>query len=224
MPQDESRNPDDGFRLNEPAAKIPGGARRKSTRVPRGELKLVARREQLNELLLAHDPKDAESALQQITDQDLPLLRQIAREGAITGVAPRQRQNAIAMLGRFPTHDNVNFLAELAEHGEDFYVRSHALVALGKSGSALAVPILREALAAEEPLEVSSAEGGFEALAGRVGIDVVRAAFAGETRKPILQRGEQLIARLEGKRGPSKGGKTTAQPPAGSRGRRASTS
>jgi hypothetical protein len=212
MPKNASRNPDDGFRLNEPAAKIPGGARRKSTRVPRGGLKLVARREQLNELLLAHDPKEAESAIQQMTEADHVLLRQIAREGAITGVSPRLRQNAIGVLGRFPTHDNVNFLAELAQHGEDFYVRSHALVALGNSGSALAAPILREALAAEEPLEVSSAERGFEALAGRVGIDVVRAAFAGETRKAIVARGEQLIARLEGKGSRPKGGKTTGEP------------
>ena len=212
MPKRDSRNPDDGFRLNEPAAKVPGGARRKSTRVARGGLKLVARREQLNELLLAHDPKEAESAIQQITEADHVLLRQIAREGAITGVSPRLRQNAIAVLGRFPTHDNVNFVAELAQHGEDFYVRSHALVALGNSGSALAAPILREALAAEEPLEVSSAERGFEALAGRVGIDVVRAAFAGETRKVIAARGEELVARLEGKGSRSKGGKTTGEP------------
>ena len=119
--------------------KIPGGAKRKSTRVPRSDLKLVARREELDALLLAHDPKDAENAIQQVTDADHVLLRQIAREGAITGVSPRLRQNAIAVLGRFPTHDNVNFLAELAQHGEDFYVRSwHALVSLGNSGSALA--------------------------------------------------------------------------------------
>lgn len=212
MPNGDSKNPDDGFRLNEPEAKIPGGARRKSTRVPRGDLKLVVRREQLNALLLAHDPKDAENAIQQITDADHLLLRQIAREGAITGVSPSLRQNAIAVLGRFPTHDNVNFLAELAQHGEDFYVRSHALVALGNSGSALAAPILREALAAAEPVEVQSAEGGFEALAGRVGIDVVRAAFAGEKRKAIVTRGDQLIARLEGKGTRAKGGKTTGKP------------
>ena len=213
MPKGDSKNLDDGFRLNEPTAKIPGGARRKSTRVPRSDLKLVARREQLNALLLAHDPKDAENAIQQITDADHVLLRQIAREGAITGVSPRLRQNAIAALGRFPTHDNVNFLAELAQHGEDFYVRSHALVALGNSGSALAAPILREGLAAAEPTEVQSAERGFEALAGRVGIDVVRAAFAGETRKAILARGKQLLARLEGKGSRLKGGKTTGRPP-----------
>ena len=113
MPKGDSKNPDDGFRLNEPAVKIPGGAKRKSTRVPRSDLKLVARREELDALLLAHDPKDAENAIQQVTDADHVLLRQIAREGAITGVSPRLRQNAIAVLGRFPTHDNVNFLTKL---------------------------------------------------------------------------------------------------------------
>ena len=49
MPKGDSKNPDDGFRLNEPAVKIPGGAKRKSTRVPRSDLKLVARREELDD-------------------------------------------------------------------------------------------------------------------------------------------------------------------------------
>lgn len=185
------------FKLNEPAPRIPGGARRKSTRVARGNLDLVRRREQLNELLLAHDPEDAEWALAEIRDEDHALLRQIAREGAITGVTPRLRQNGIAALAHFPTQENLNLLTELAQHGEDFYVRSHALVALGQSGVALAAPVLRDRLAASESLEASAAERGLEALARSVGADVVRAAFAHESRETIVARGKLLIERLE---------------------------
>ncbi|MDP9232405.1 MAG: HEAT repeat domain-containing protein [Actinomycetota bacterium] len=203
------------FKLNEPATRIPGGARRKSTRIPRGGLRPVGRRERLNELLLAHDPEDAERALAEITDDDQSLLRQIAREGAITGVTPRLRQNAIAALARFPTQDNLNLLTELAQHGEDFYVRSHALVALGQTGVALAAPVLRERLGASEPLEVSAAERGLEALARSAGPEVVRAAFVGESRKAIAERGKLLIERLEAKPGTRRAprGKTTGQPP-----------
>ncbi len=217
MANDDSRKKgrESEFKLNEPAPRVPGGARRKSTRVPRGGLALVRRRERLNELLQAHDPEDAERALAEITDEDQPLLRQIAREGAITGVTPRLRQNAIAALARFPTQDNVNLLTELAQHGEDFYIRGHALVALGHTGLALAAPVLRERLGASEPFEVLAAERGLEALARSAGPEVVRAAFAGESRKAIAERGRQLLERLEAKAGSRRAvrGKTTGQPP-----------
>jgi HEAT repeat protein len=217
MPEGDSRKKgrDGGFKLNEPAARVPGSARRKSTRVPRSDLGLVRRREQLSELLMAHDPEDAERALAEISEEDHSLLRQIAREGAITGVTPRLRQNAIAALARFPTRDNLNLLTELAQHGEDFYVRSHALVALGQTGVALAASVLRERLAASEPLEVSAAERGLEALGRSAGPEVVRAAFADESRKAIAERGKLLLERLEAKptRHPRRR-KTTGQPPA----------
>jgi HEAT repeat protein len=217
MPADDpdKRRRDREFKLNEPGARVPGGARRKSTRVPRGQLGLVRRRERLNTLLLAHDPDDAERALAEIGDEDQSLLRQIAREGAITGVAPRLRQNAIATMAHFPSEENLNLLAELAQHGDDFYVRSHALVALGQTGLALAAPILRDRLAAEEPLEAAAAERGLEALADRAGPDVVRAALADESRPIIAERGKRVIERLETR--PVRGrrhGQTTRQRPA----------
>ncbi len=217
MPADDSdkkrRDPD--FELNEPSARVPGGARRKSTPVPRRRLDEVRRRERLNALLLAHDPDDAERVLAEITEEDQSLLRQIAREGAITGVSPRLRQNAIATIAHFPSQDNLNLLAELAQHGDDFYVRSHALLALGQTGVALAAPILRDRLAAEEPLEVVAAERGLEALARLAGHDVVRAVFANESRKVIAERGKRVVERLETKpaaRRPRRA-KTTAERP-----------
>lgn len=175
----------------------------------------MRRRERLNELLLAHDPDDAEQALAEISDEDQSVLRQIAREGAITGVAPRLRQNAIATIAHFPSQENLNLLAELAQYGEDFYVRSHALIALGQTGVALAAPILRDRLAAEEPLEVAAAERGLEALGQRTGADVIRATFANESRKAIAERGKRLVERLEAEpaaRRPRRA-KTTAQRP-----------
>jgi hypothetical protein len=54
-------------------------------------------------------------------------------------------------------------------HGEDFYVRGHALVALGNTGLSLAGPFLRDRLAASEPTERQSAGTGLRLLARKAG-------------------------------------------------------
>jgi HEAT repeats len=188
--------PRDDFRLNEPKPTIPGGPRRASVRVDRGQIPEVAQRERLNRLLLAHDPEVAEENRARITDRDLPLLRRIAQEGALSGTAPALRRNAIAYLADRPTPENVNLLVDLARHGEDFYVRGAALAALGRTGLRAVAPILADGLAAQEAVEAASAEHGVVALARTLGAPALRAALATERRRAVLDRVDRALARV----------------------------
>ncbi len=213
MPAEKKPRGTDDVHWNEPAPRIPHGARRRSTRVSRRGLPALARRERLNELLLAHDPEDAERVLSELTEDDYDLLRQMAREGALTGVNPRLRQNAIAALSRSPSIENLNLLTELARYGEDPYVRGHALFALGQTGAALATPVLVDALAAKDLFEAAAAERGLEALGRRSGADLLRASIASERRKTVLARLGSVIGRIEGKQStrPGRAPKTTSR-------------
>jgi hypothetical protein len=187
--------PRDDFRLNEPKPTIPGGPRRASVRVDRGPIPEIAQRERLNRLLLAHDPEVAEQNRARITDRDLALLRRIAQEGALSGMAPVLRRNAITYLADRPTPENVNLLVDLARHGEDFYVRGAALAALGRTGLRAVAPILADGLAAQEPVEAASAEHGVVALARALGEPALRAALATERRRAVLDRLDRALAR-----------------------------
>ncbi|HEX6701613.1 MAG TPA: HEAT repeat domain-containing protein [Gaiellaceae bacterium] len=189
--------PEDGFKLNEPAPRIRGGATRKSVRVPRRELPQVAQRERLNAILLAHDPDVAEENRAKLKEADFAMLRQVAQEGALAGTPPALRQNAIALLAERPTPDNLDVLTHLARTGDDLYVRGAALAALGKTGLRLAAPILAEGLAARDPIEAASAEHGVVALGKALGEGGLRAAFHGEKRKAVLDRLERAIQRIE---------------------------
>jgi hypothetical protein len=185
------------YKVNEPSPKIRGGPTRQSVRVPGPRPPAVARRERLNELLRSHDPETAQRWLARITPADHELLRQIAREGVATGISPSLRQNAITALGHHATPENLNLLTALAAQGEDVYVRSHALVALGRCGLALALPVLRDGLAAADPIEAASAERGLEALAGTLGAEILVTGFADERRKAVLARRETVSLRLK---------------------------
>jgi hypothetical protein len=184
------------YKLNEPSPKIPGGPTRRSVRIPGRRPPAIARRERLNELLRAHDPDTAQRWLAKITPSDYELLRQIAKEGVATGSSPSLRQNAIVALSRYATAENLNLLTELATQGEDVYVRSHALVALGRCGLALALPVLREGLAAADPMEAASAERGLEALTYTLGAEILVTGFADEKRKAVLARRKSVSVRL----------------------------
>jgi DNA invertase Pin-like site-specific DNA recombinase len=165
-------------------------------RVDRGQIPEAAQRERLNQLLLAHDPEVAERNRARITDRDFELLRRIAQEGALAGTPPVLRRNAITYLADRPTPENLNLLVDLARHGEDLYVRGAALAALGRTGLGAVAPILVDGLAAREPVEAAAAEHGIVALGRVIGVSGLRAAFAGERRKAVLERLDRALARI----------------------------
>jgi DNA invertase Pin-like site-specific DNA recombinase len=165
-------------------------------RVDRGQIPEAAQRERLNQLLLAHDPEVAERNRARITDRDFELLRRIAQEGALAGTPPVLRRNAITYLADRPTPENLNLLVDLARHGEDLYVRGAALAALGRTGLGAVAPILVDGRAAREPVEAAAAEHGIVALGRVIGVSGLRAAFAGERRKAVLERLDRALARI----------------------------
>jgi hypothetical protein len=185
-------------KLNEPTVRIPGGSSRTSVRVSRKALPGVAMRQKLNRLLLVHDPEDAEKALEAIGEDHLPVIRRIAMEGAITGIEPVLRQHAIAVLGRFPTSENVNLLSDLARNGEDGYVRGYAMTALAGSGLDLVAPILAQGLQSRERIESRRAELGLVSLGKRIGVDRLRNALGGQRSRKVLATLEEIYAAIEG--------------------------
>jgi hypothetical protein len=218
-----STPPDDGFKLNEPEPRIPGGRERKSVRVARDRVPDAERRERLNELLLAHDPEVVEEQRAKLTDDDVALLRQVAAEGALSGTPPALRQNAIAMLARWPTGENLDLLSHLARRGDDLYVRGAALVALGQTGLRLVAPTLGDGLTARDPIEVAVAERAVVALGRSLGEPGLHAAFEGERRKVVREGLERAFKRLAAEDAggkPKKQRATTDRGPASGRRRR----
>jgi len=161
----------DPFRLNEPVARIAGGVQRTSILARDRAFASIRARERLYRVLLRHDP---DGILPRLTARDMGILRQIATEGASANHVPVIRRSAILLLATSLTLDNLKLLAELALAGEDFYVRSHALLALGETGLELAAPLLRDALRAEEATERQAAAAGLRALAHRSGPAILR--------------------------------------------------
>src|SRR5262249_14806507 len=156
----------DPFRLNEPRLRIAGGAWRPSLVLKEPVFARIRDRARLERLLLQHDPEGSQVS---VGARDMGLLRQMATEGAVANHMPAIRRGAILMLGTSPTRENLELLTELAISGEDLYVRSHALLALGRTGLTLAAPLLRDALRSTEREERLAAETGLRLLGARVG-------------------------------------------------------
>jgi hypothetical protein len=167
--------------------------RRSSTLVPRAKLPAVRRRERLNQLLMAHDLEPGRRPTFQLDDEDWVILRLIAGEGTMTNTGPALRSNAIYYLAKAPTVENLNLLTHLAQHGDDFYVRSQALVALGRTGVHLVAPLLAARLEAEERTERLAAEHALAALGQSAGVGVVRAALTEPKWREALGRVEAMI-------------------------------
>jgi HEAT repeat protein len=177
---------------------------RPSRRVERGELPNVAAREALNDVLRGHDLDLAEEALSRIGPEQISLLRRIAEESASTNVEPIVRQNAIALLARFLSVENLNLLVDLAQDDEDPRVRSHALLILARTGLQLAVPILGKALESRDLVEATAAAKGLTHLARALGTSTVQARMGAIRRKPVQQLFEQALQDAETKaRGPA---------------------
>jgi hypothetical protein len=179
------RNP---FRLNEPAARVAGGSRRSSVVVKGRAFARIRDRERLYGVLLQHDPDGPEPHL---TAPDMSVLRLIATEGPLANQVPVIRRSAILLLATSPTPENLEVLAELAVTGEDFYVRSHALLALGGTGLKVTAHLLRDALSASESTERQAAETGLRMLAGRCGpgiLRILRETEPDDSRRAVLDR------------------------------------
>jgi len=110
-----------------------------------------------------------------LTARDISILRQIATEGPLTNHVPAIRRSAISLLANDPTPETLELLSDLAIAGEDFYVRSYALLALGQTGLKLTAPLLRDALSAAEPTERQAAEAALRIVARRTGPAILRA-------------------------------------------------
>ena len=198
MPEPKPQPASDAdIQSNEPEKEIPGGARRLSSFVGRQEFPDIARREELNGLLLAHDPESAEEAMIQITEEDSALLRQIALEGAITGVEPAIRRNAITHLGRFPNGDNLDVLIDLSRSGEDPYVRGTALRALGRTGLRLAIDVVAGSLDATDRIEAQQAGLALKDLHSALGPAVLKRHLASETDGRLRRLLGDIIRSIE---------------------------
>jgi len=177
----------------EPQQEIAGGPSRRSTIVDRSGLPAIAGRERVSSLLRTHDLVEAERAFDQLTSADRAIVRLIARESAAFGTEPSVRYSAIAALAHNSSPEDLNLLTDLARFGEDFYVRGHALLALGSTGTyAHLEPVLR-GLNAEEPFERAAASKALGALAQRTSAEALRAHA---TALGGVERAEQVDATL----------------------------
>jgi HEAT repeat protein len=158
----------------QPAPKVRGGVTRPSTRVDRTELPALAARERIMAFLRGHDPETQDRAAQHLDDADFAVIRIIAQEGAATNTEPPIRYNAIAALARGARPANLNLLVDLAQFGEDFYVRGHAVLALGATGLYLSLGAIATHLSAEESFEQLAARRAIGLLARRGSLEGVR--------------------------------------------------
>ena len=187
MPRKIKRTPD-GFLLNEPAARIPGGSKRTSVLVDRKSLPLIARRVQLNSLLLWHDLELPAKQLNQISSDDIRLLRQIVVEGATTNQIPAIRYSAILLLARWPDVESLNLLHDLARYGEDVYVRSYALLALGSTKLTMVGETLRDGLASSDQVERNAAAKALATLGRAAGPAAIAALASREPRSRVVEK------------------------------------
>lgn len=189
-----ARTQSDGFILNEPANRIVGGSSRASLILKDPRFAAIRRRQRLNAVLTFHDP---DSTGQEIRSTDIPLLGLAAREGIMTNYVPASRRNAILALSRWPSVENLALLNELAQLGEDFYARGHALIALGLSGVSLAAPLLVSGMRARDAYERDAAAAGLLMLARKLGPGVVRSLRHTEKNKRVRAALEKVLLRLE---------------------------
>ncbi len=166
------------FILNEPQVKVKNGKNRKSIRVSAKEFPIRSQREKINRLLIMHDlhtePRD------KLTEKDVSLLKQIAFEGTISNNIPALRYNAILKLASFPNPGTLNTLSYLAKHGEDHYIKSHALLALGQTGVELSIPIIAMSVADKNIVISNAAKKALARLINSSGVERILEFFKSE--------------------------------------------
>lgn len=160
---------------NEPQVKIRGGAIRTSKRIDRVEFPALQARKRVANVLRAHDLDSRGFAITALLESDHALVRIIAQEGAISNTEPAVRYNAIAALASAATAEDVNLLLDLAHFGEDFYVRGHALLALGASGMQISLPAIAGHLTAADKFEQDAARKAVALIARKTSIESLKA-------------------------------------------------
>ncbi|CAB3744163.1 hypothetical protein LMG27174_07113 [Paraburkholderia rhynchosiae] len=178
----------------QPDPKIPGGGSRPSTIVSRSELPALIARERIVKVLLMHDVQEKNVALQALGEADFGIVRVIAQEGAAANSEPALRYNAIAALAYGRSPDNLNLLLDLAQYGEDFYVRGHALLALGTTGLYLALGPVASHLGARERFEQIAARRAIRLVAQRSSVDGVRAHVMSLPNAKLRAAVDQVLA------------------------------
>jgi hypothetical protein len=173
-----------------------GRPRRRSVLVDRQQLPSIAARERVAALLRAHHVAPDDTALSAIAEEDFALVRIIAQEGSASNIDPAIRYTAIAALARTCHRENLNLVAELAAFGEDFYVRGHAVLALGTTGLVMTLPIVAAHLDAQERFEQLAAERAVEALVRRNSPAAVRSFLAVVDNRQARTRIETIIDRV----------------------------
>ncbi len=186
-----------GFVLNEPQPKIKNGSTRKSARVTAKQFPVRAKREKINRVLIMHDLHP--DLTERIPEKDIGLLKQIAFEGSISNNIPAFRYNAILKLASFPTADVLNTLHHLANYGEDHFIRSKALLALGISGIELSIPVIARSIDSDNILISNAAQKALIRLINSLGVERVRQHFKldGSLNYQALER---IIERLNAKK------------------------
>jgi hypothetical protein len=168
-----------GFILNEPQPKIKNGSTRKSVKVSAKQFPARAQREKINRLLIMHDLHT--DVTERFTGKDIDLLKQIALEGSISNNIPAFRYNAIQKLAAFPTAAILNTLHHLANFGEDHFVRSKALLALGVSGIELSIPVIARSIDSDNILISNAAQKALIRLINNLGVERVRQYFKSDS-------------------------------------------
>jgi hypothetical protein len=170
--------------------------KRKEPVRPRRSSVLVARRAvpasirsrlEVERLLRVHDPDLAEKARSVIKPAQLTLVRRIALDQSTEGDEIVLRKHAIAILGSLGAIEDLNLLSDLARFDREPGIRAEALVGLGKSGVALATPVLVHAIASDDPVEAAAASKALEILVTKAGDSAIRLQIAkAETRERRL--------------------------------------
>jgi HEAT repeat protein len=179
------------FVNNEPAKTIPGGNVRKSKSVSLRRYPAIARRRKINEILSSHCFE--EGIIEQLRPEDEAILSRMANETITSGTNPILRKNAIRALGHFSTVDSVNTLSELAEYGEDEYVRSCAIESLGVLGIRAAIPLFISGLGDRAEIVVNASAQAIGKIVDSQGEAVIRVASKKEKSARIIRMIDEII-------------------------------
>lgn len=190
------------FKLNEPVKEIKGGTRRKSTIVDLKKYGRIVRRIELNQLLMLNCPDKAKEAIGSIKVSDHEILRVMAQETIISRNNPTTRRKAIHFLGHFPTRENINFLSDLVEFGDDHYIRGEALTAVSKSNLSLGLPILVNALSRKHQFEVNRAFNALVEYGRNNGDDKIYLLYKKERKLAIKKQLKMILDQIKNQDNP----------------------
>jgi HEAT repeat protein len=176
---------------------IPAGARRTSVRASLRGLDQVRLRQQLNVRLLDQAcGNDRYARDLTFSDEELPLLLQIARE-RVSGTNPLLRRAAVSALGTFRSLEAVEALTQLAASAvEHDAIRADAVVALAEASPALAATLLRRQLQDGSPLVRQSVAIALGRSGTPDAVELLGELVDGERDAAVLQRAAAEAATL----------------------------